>query len=174
MREILFNIAGSGDNEWDDRVTETDGARGWLKCSSPGGSAGRSLPGGIALPSRRTEFSVARVRRLGAALLGSLALLRDQVSMSQRLCLACRVDEILTTLWQDTSAIAGVRDQGTMARFKRRQRAASFPRGNRVEQPKTPKFHLPAAFCAASSATHAATPADITCEPTDPYSTATV
>lgn len=31
MREILFNIAGSGDNEWDDRVTETDGARGWLK-----------------------------------------------------------------------------------------------------------------------------------------------
>lgn len=109
-------------------------------------------------PSSRPR--VARVRILGVGLLGSVALLRDQVSTSQVLWLACRVDEILTKLEEDdTSAHTSLPQaqwadlSGDNACFSRRGIDAVTKRVEDTESRLLDAFCLPARICLTSRIT---------------------
>lgn len=99
-------------------------------------------------PSSRPR--VARVRILGVGLLGSVALLRDQVSTSQVLWLACRVDEILTKLEEDDTSAHTSLPQAQWADLSGDNELSVFhvvESTRWLRESKTPKSRLLDAFC---------------------------
>lgn len=100
----------------------------------------------------RSHPRVARVRILGVGLLGSVALLRDQVWTSQVLWLACRVDEILTKLEEDDTSAHTSLPQAQWADLSGDNELPVFhaesTRWERwLRESKTPKSRLLDAFC---------------------------